>query len=167
MIFPTFQLYIEVCQLGKEKCSCSLNSITNIIQVGCSSYSKQIINLLDLDKDLNISNSGYLSIELIIRNKYFYSNLADESNRTFNYSINPNIDLINTLTLANNNLLDQRQQNNSVNMLILKNLNKLSITENGLVDIDSVWFKLNTNIKQLNLSANLLRLIKNDTFISL
>ena len=106
LILFSFQFYMEACQLGQEKCSCSQNSFTNMIQVDCSSSTMQLINLLDLDKDLNVSNDDQLEIELIIRNKNFYANLYGISNRTFDHSINPNIDLIKKLTLTNNKFLN-------------------------------------------------------------
>ncbi len=71
LILSSFQLHKEVCQLGQEKCSCSQNSFANLIQVDCGSNSMQVINLLDLDKDLIVSNNQKWDIELIIRNKYF------------------------------------------------------------------------------------------------
>jgi hypothetical protein len=74
LIVPSLQLYIDICQLGQEKCSCIQNYNTYIIQVDCSANSMQTMNLLDLDKDLNVSNYLKWEIELIIRNKYFYKN---------------------------------------------------------------------------------------------
>jgi hypothetical protein len=70
LILSSFQLHIEVCQLGKEKCSCSQNSFTDMIQVDCSSSTIQTINLLDLDKNLNVTNHQKWEIELIIRNSF-------------------------------------------------------------------------------------------------
>ena len=103
---------ISVCQLGQEKCSCSLNSITNMIQVDCSLISMEAINLLDLDKNLKISNDGQNEIELIIRNKYFYKNLFGISKSSiWDYLLNPNLDLIKILTLANSRFLDYPHQN--------------------------------------------------------
>ena len=101
LIVASLQQSREACQLGQEKCSCSFSSSTDIIQVDCSSSTMQTINLLDLDKNLNVSNYQKWEIELIIRNKYFYKNLFGFSNRTLNYSVNPNIDLIKILTFAN------------------------------------------------------------------
>jgi len=106
LIDSSRQFNIEVCKLGQEKCSCSLNSISNIL-VDCGSNSMQIINLLDLDKNTNVSNYQKWDIELIIRNKYFFTNLFGFSNGTFNYSVNPNIDLIKKLTLTNNKFLNR------------------------------------------------------------
>ena len=169
LVHNSYELNIEVCQLGQEKCSCSQNSITNMIQVDCSLISMEVINLLDLDKNLKMSNDGQNEIELIIRNKYFYKNLHGFKNRTVNYLLNPNLNLglIKTLTLANNKFIDYPHQNISSYNLSLKSLNKLSIYENDLSDIDSSWFSLNSNLKQLNLSSNLLKIVKNDTFASL
>jgi insulin-like growth factor-binding protein complex acid labile subunit len=167
LVHNSYQLYIEICQLGQEKCSCSYYSYTNIIQADCSLSSMEIINLLDLDKNLKISNDGQLGIELIIRNKYFYKNLFGITNRTVNYLLNPNLDLIQILTLQNNKFLDYPHHYISSFILNLKSLNKLSMYENDLLDIDSSCFNLNLNIKQLNLSSNPLKKIKNDTFASL
>jgi hypothetical protein len=168
LIVPSLQLYIEMCQLGQEKCSCSFSSFTNMIQVDCSSSTIQTVNLLDLDKDLNVSNDDQKDIELIIRNKYFYKNLYGISNRTFNYSINPNLDLIKTLTLTKNTFLNHSSQRIiSSNSFELRSLVKLSMNENDLVAIDPLWFNINANIKILNLSSNLLKIIKNDKFFSL
>ena len=154
LIIFSFQFYIEAYQLGQEKCSCSQNSFANIIQVDFGSNSMQVINLLDLDKDLNVSNHQKWNIELILRNKYFYKNLFGYSNRTFNYSVNPNIDLIKVLTLANSKFLNQSSQSVSSNIVWLKRLTKLSTSENDLLDIDPLWFNLKSNINQLNLSTN-------------
>ena len=64
LIVPSLQQSREACHLGLEKCSCSFSSSTDIIQVDCSSRTMRVINLLDLDKDLNVSNDGQLGIDI-------------------------------------------------------------------------------------------------------
>ena len=157
--FYTTNQLVSECKLGDEVCACNFNRIFFNIKMECLNSTPNTINLFNLGQVLKCSNDYELNIDLVIQNKFlkFDSICSDETQ-------NPNLNLISSLTLANNKIMTNTLENNCTNFL--PSMNKLNLYLSEISNIEVVWFRLNTNMKQLNLSSNGLKLLQNDTFIS-
>ena len=155
---------IKSCELKEEKCICTFLTGT-LIKMDCSNKSQNQLNIMDLDFDLKFSNPNKYFIELNIQNKLLDSQFIKTIKEN---ASNSNLKLIKTLTFANNKIFFGNKSDLGPPFQNLVLLNKLNLYSNNLTEIDPKWFlNINQNFTQLNLSSNQLRIIKNDTFLTL
>ena len=150
-----------------EICKCPFSNLNSLIQMDCSKSLQPLENnLIDFD-EIKCSNDMNYFIELTIQNKILDFDLIKSNSGKNNTSL---MKFIKTLTIANNKIIkiDQEATNTNGPFEYLINLNKLSLNSNNINEINFNWFKnINPYLKQLNLSSNQLKIIKNNSFLTL